>query len=385
MPVTTEQFIEKAKLVHGDEYDYSKTEYVLSKHKVIIICKIHGEFLQVAGSHIQGYKCKRCSIDNTKKTNIAKYGVTNPAQSKEIKEKIEQTNIKKYGCKSPFGNKIVQEKSKKTMLDRYGCESALGNKEIYAKVKATNLEKYGVKSPSQSKEIQEKIKKTNLERYGVEHTFQSNNNKEKTKKTNLERYGVEYSAQNKGIQEKKKQRNLETYGVDWPWQKSVGNFFSKDWLFEQYIVLGKTAIQIADENGVNKTTALNYLHKHEIEIRYAVGYSMKSIQWLESIMKQEGIFIQHAGNIGEFKIPNTRYRVDGYCQETNTVYEFHGDIFHGNPDLFEDHEQCHTFNNLTAKELYTKTKERENKIKELGYNLVVMWENDFKLKKRFDI
>ena len=55
----------------------------------------------------------------------------------------------------------------------------------------------------------------------------------------------------------------------------------------------------------------------------------------------------------------------------------HGDIFHGNPDLFEEHEQCHAFNDLTAKELYNKTKERENKIISLGYNLVVIWENDF--------
>ena len=32
---------------------------------------------------------------------------------------------------------------------------------------------------------------------------------------------------------------------------------------------------------------------------------------------------------------------------------------------------------VTTEELYDKTIERENKIKELGFNLVVMWENDF--------
>ena len=42
--LTTQEFIEKAKLVHGDKYDYSKVDYVNSQTKVCIICPIHGEF-----------------------------------------------------------------------------------------------------------------------------------------------------------------------------------------------------------------------------------------------------------------------------------------------------------------------------------------------------
>jgi hypothetical protein len=151
----------------------------------------------------------------------------------------------------------------------------------------------------------------------------------------------------------------------------------KDWLFEQYIILGKTAQQISQELNISDCTIGKYLRKHEIEIKYTVGYSMKCIQWLESIIAKEGVFIQHAMNGGEYQIPGTRFKVDGYCKETNTCYEFHGDIFHGNPDLFEGHEQCHAFNDFTAKQLYDATIERENKIISLGYNLVVMWENDF--------
>ena len=152
----------------------------------------------------------------------------------------------------------------------------------------------------------------------------------------------------------------------------------KKWLFEQYIINNKTSYQIAQELNITSNTVLNYLHNHEIEIKYTVGYSMKGIQWLESIMEQQGIFIQHAGNVGEFNIPGTRYKADGYCKKTNTVYEFHGDIFHGNPDLFEEHETPNFYDKTkSAKELYESTIERENKIKELGFNLVVMWENDF--------
>ena len=60
-------------------------------------------------------------------------------------------------------------------------------------------------------------------------------------------------------------------------------------------------------------------------------YSKMSINWLNFISKKDNITIQHALNYGEYKIPNTRLKADGYCKETNTIYEFHGDYWHGNP------------------------------------------------------
>lgn len=59
----TELFIQKATEVQGDKYDYSKTEYVNEKTKVIIICKEHGEFQQVPYSHLQGCGCNLCGIN----------------------------------------------------------------------------------------------------------------------------------------------------------------------------------------------------------------------------------------------------------------------------------------------------------------------------------
>lgn len=58
---TTESFIEKAKLVHGDKYDYSKVNYVDSHTKVCIICPEHGEFWQKPNNHIHGWGCAKCS------------------------------------------------------------------------------------------------------------------------------------------------------------------------------------------------------------------------------------------------------------------------------------------------------------------------------------
>lgn len=57
---TNESFIEKSKSQHGDRYDYSMVKYVNSSAKVKIICKDHGEFLQVPNNHTRGHGCPTC-------------------------------------------------------------------------------------------------------------------------------------------------------------------------------------------------------------------------------------------------------------------------------------------------------------------------------------
>jgi very-short-patch-repair endonuclease len=68
--ISTEEFIKKARKVHGDKYDYSKVKYVNNYTKVCIICPIHGEFLQNPNSHLQGFGCKKCGNINTKEKQI---------------------------------------------------------------------------------------------------------------------------------------------------------------------------------------------------------------------------------------------------------------------------------------------------------------------------
>ena len=58
---TTEDFVDRARKIHGDKYDYSKTVYTRTKDKVIIICKQHGEFFQTPNAHVSAKKgCHRC-------------------------------------------------------------------------------------------------------------------------------------------------------------------------------------------------------------------------------------------------------------------------------------------------------------------------------------
>jgi len=105
--------------------------------------------------------------------------------------------------------------------------------------------------------------------------------------------------------------------------------------------------------------------------------SKQQIDWLNFIEKMNNICIQHSENEKEYSIPETKYKADGYCKETNTIYEFHGDFWHGNPKLYNK-DNLNPIISKTYGELYEKTLERERKIKELGYNLVVMWEYDWK-------
>lgn len=68
--------------------------------------------------------------------------------------------------------------------------------------------------------------------------------------------------------------------------------------------------------------------------------------------------------------------VDGYCESTNTIYEFDGDFIHGNPKYYNPEDT----NGLTGKtfgELYEATLKKRETILKAGYNLVHIWEDDF--------
>ena len=58
---TNESFIQKAKEIHGDVYDYSKVNYVNAHEKVVITCPDHGDFEQTPNNHLNGQGCPKCT------------------------------------------------------------------------------------------------------------------------------------------------------------------------------------------------------------------------------------------------------------------------------------------------------------------------------------
>ena len=112
-------------------------------------------------------------------------------------------------------------------------------------------------------------------------------------------------------------------------------------------------------------------------------YSIKSIKWLKYVSIQNNIDIKHACHGGEQSIKLSTgkiIKVDGYHQDSNTVYQFHGCYYHGCPKCY-DNFTVNEKNTIHMHILHENTLRIEDLIKSLGYNLVTMWEHEFDRNK----
>lgn len=66
--LTTEEFIEKANLTHNNKYSYESSIYINTRTNITITCPIHGEFKQLPNNHIRGQRCPKCFGNKTKTT-----------------------------------------------------------------------------------------------------------------------------------------------------------------------------------------------------------------------------------------------------------------------------------------------------------------------------
>lgn len=164
---TVEQFIEK--ISHISHISLDVSTYVGPYAKARFIDCDFGEFwarcdhvVRNRGNHPTRKLLKK------RETCLIKYGSEEPMRSLEIQKRQKEANVAKYGVENVAQNKDVRAKIKNTTIERYGHEHAITSDEIKDKQKATNLKKYGVENVSQDKEIGNRIKKTMQERYGVE-------------------------------------------------------------------------------------------------------------------------------------------------------------------------------------------------------------------------
>lgn len=122
-----------------------------------------------------------------------------------------------------------------------------------------------------------------------------------------------------------------------------------------------------------------HMWKTSIENRTYLGYgcpqcskgprSKVGDEWLDSLsIPQE---------CREITLFDLKMRVDAFVPEINTVYEFFGDYWHGNPDRF-DLEDFNKHNGKTFGELYEETKTRINRLVNAGYKIVYIWEMDYR-------
>jgi Zn ribbon nucleic-acid-binding protein len=86
--ITQEQFIKIARGVHSNKYSYDMTKYKKSHTKVIVTCKIHGDFNTTPVSFLKGTGCAKCGVD------AAKLKQTTPLE--KVIEKIKLTHKNRY-------------------------------------------------------------------------------------------------------------------------------------------------------------------------------------------------------------------------------------------------------------------------------------------------
>ncbi len=364
----TEKFIEKAIKVHGNKYDYSSVVYLNNSHKIKIICPEHDMFEQSPKVHLRGIGCKLCNLDSKVKSWEDFVATASRIHNNKFEypkcrdnwkglyasqviccpihgdfDQVPYMHLRGHGCKKCFTdvNKYKQDFILKASIIH-------NSKYDYSNIDYINSQtKISILCPTHGNFLQ--VPRNHLNGQGCNQC--ANDKSKNTLQVCLDRF-------------KKAHNDVYDYSL----------------VTEEQLVRtkGQKLRIICPTHGEFYQLIGDHLHGHGCPSCAPVAFSKKSLSWLDHIQETEGLIIQHAGNDGEFRIPDTQLSADGYCVETNTVYEFDGDAFHGNPNRYNPTDNCHPFNKeFTAGELYSNTLIKHAKIRELGYNLVTIWESDF--------
>ena len=358
----TDEFIKKAKEIHGDKYDYSKVNYKHSKEKVSIICKIHGEFLQEPSKHLEKHGCNECGIEQSRQKQTS--------NTEEFIEKAKEIHGDEYDY-----SKVNYKHS----LEKISIICNIHGE--FLQTPSTHLSGCGCSKCSDcysytTEEWIKKAKEIHEDKYDYSKVNYIN---KKTK--------ITITCKTHGNFIQRPPEHLSGYGCS----KCSGmySYTTEEWI-KKVKIIHKDKYDYSKVNYINaneKVCIICNIHGKFFQVpkSHISGYgcnkcvrrhSKVQINWLDFISKYNEINIQHAENGGEHKILNSNYKADGFCEETNTIYEFHGDYWHGNPKIYEPNHK--TFYGKTSGELYENTLKKETFIKEQGYNLTIIWESNWK-------
>ena len=109
-------------------------------------------------------------------------------------------------------------------------------------------------------------------------------------------------------------------------------------------------------------------------------FSKISIAWLDWLSARDGVNIKHALNGGEKTFPFGK--VDGFCKESKTIYEFQGCFWHGCVKCFSN-DIINTKNQMDMLTLRKRTQAKNDKIRDAGYTLIEVYECELKENSKF--
>lgn len=146
--------------------------------------------------------------------------------------------------------------------------------------------------------------------------------------------------------------------------------FLYDYSMVKYKSLTDPVEIICNSHGVFLQKPREHFRGYGCQLCSETTISAVGLEWLSSL----GIDSLQL----EYRIDFTDkwYFVDGFDSSTNTVYEFYGDYWHGNPKT-TNHNLLNEQVGKSFGDLYKNTVERENNIKSLGYNFISMWESEY--------
>lgn len=141
----------------------------------------------------------------------------------------------------------------------------------------------------------------------------------------------------------------------------------------------------------NKVFRRNFLKPNTIGLIPKSGYrlcdnqSKIALRWLIWEENQRKIDIRHSGKQKEVVLHG--FKVDGYCSETNEVFEFNGCYYHGCPKCFklDRNKPLHDNPNETMNTRFESTEAKIARLQRFGYKVVQMWECDFRSSLNNDI
>lgn len=177
-----DEFIRRARAVHGNRYDYSRVVYKRTNEKVEIICSVHGSFWQTPQCHISSKQnCPKCAAEEG---GQKRRGDNNPMRKPETKAKARKTCLERYGAKTYA----------ESLEGRQKLHDIVTSPEIQAKMEATCQARYGAKLWSASDigreklhelmssvEMQQKIVSGYQSAYGVDHYMQTDEGRAKAR------------------------------------------------------------------------------------------------------------------------------------------------------------------------------------------------------------
>ena len=429
--LTTEEFIMKAKEIHDNKYSYNLSNYINNKTKIKIICSIHGIFEQAPHSHLLGLGCKKCGIERRSKMatmslksfinkatkihrnkydyNLANY-INNRTKIKIIcptHGTFEQTpsmHLSGQGCRKCSSQNIAKSKTKTQERFLEQARIVHGNKYDY--------------SLSLYKKCNVKIKIICL-KCGNKFMQKPNSH---LRGQGCKKCGIENS---KITQEEFINMSKKKHGNKYDYSQCIyhGSMKKVYIICKKHGLFSQTASHHLTGHGCNKCyieretdTTNNFIRRcsliHSKKYNYSLSIYKNQKTKLIIVCPKHGKFTQspahHINGTGCPKcskkiskleqvwlnlcnipdnpinrqawipLSNKKFvQVDGYIPETKTVYEFYGDYWHGNPQVYKMKD----YNKLNKKsfgQLYRLTIRREKLIKKAGYKLITIWESDFK-------